>query len=131
MCWSVTLLQCLAVVLEDGGSRVLHCYKIAVYWCYKMGAVECGLLVVPTLLLLDDLLDNVWTLRSAATSFNWISYEFPSSSPPLLGHRYLDRISYGLTSITSQGSLAIPVLQIMIAECTYLISGFLRSIGER
>ena len=62
MCWSVTLLQCLAVVLEDGGSRVLHCYKIAVYKCYKMGAVECGLLVVPTLLLLDDLLDNVWTL---------------------------------------------------------------------
>ena len=132
---------------------VLKCYKIAHsawWWCYKVEAVKC---YTVTRLQCTGVTrwgqssvaswwfphSYYWTIcltmcghsgHSAATSFNWISYDFPSSSP-LPGHRYLNRISYGLMSITSQGSLAIPVLQIMIAECTYVISGFLRSIGER
>ena len=136
------------------GFCVLQCYKIvhsAWWWCYKVEAVKC---YTVTRLQCTGVTrwgqssvaswwfphSYYWTIcltmcghsgHSAATSFNWISYDFPSSSPPLPGHRYLNRISYGLTSITSQVSLAIPVLQIMIAECTYVISGFLRSIGER
>ena len=103
------------------GFCVLQCYKIvhsAWWWFTRWGQSSVASWWFPH--------SYYWTIcltmcgHSAATSFNWISYDFPLSSPPLPGHRYLNRISYGLTSITFQGSLAIPGLQIMIAVCRYL-----------
>ena len=151
----VTRTRCSAVFVSDTwlqSSKGVVCIEVlqdSAWWCcYKMRAVECYAVTSLQCTRVTRWGQSsvaswwfphsyYWTIcltmcgHSAATSFNWISYDFPLSSPPLPGHRYLNRISYGLTSITFQGSLAIPVLQIMIAECSYVISRSMRSIGER